>query len=60
LTPEQGRYVFTAMLPLVALALCGCYGVSRRVAVPIATVLVTAMVALSIGARLLYLTNTFT
>jgi hypothetical protein len=60
LTPEQGRYAFTAMLPLIALALCGLYGVSRRAALPVATVLVTAMIALSIGSRLLYLTNTFT
>jgi 4-amino-4-deoxy-L-arabinose transferase-like glycosyltransferase len=60
LTPEQGRYAFTAMVPLVALALCGLYALSRRTALAVATVLVSAMIVLSIGARLLYLTSTFT
>lgn len=60
LTPEQGRYAFTAMVPLTALALCGLYGLPRRIGTPVATVLVTAMILLSFGARLLYLTNTFT
>jgi hypothetical protein len=58
--PEQGRYAFTAAVPLAGLAVAGLLGLRRRWALPLATAAVTAMVALSIGARLLYLTNTYT
>jgi hypothetical protein len=60
LIPEQGRYAFTAIVPLVCLALAGALGFRRRVAVPLLSVLLVASIGLAVGARLLYVTATYT
>ena len=60
LIPEQGRYAFTAIVPLVCLALAGALGFRRRIAVPLLSILVAAMVVLAIASRVLYITATYT
>lgn len=60
LTPEQGRYAFTAMVPLAGIALCGLLAFKRRVAMAGASVLVGAMIAFGAASHLLYLANNFT
>jgi dolichyl-phosphate-mannose-protein mannosyltransferase len=55
-TPEQGRYAFTAIVPLVVIAVAGVVGLAgRRRALPAAAGLVTAMVVLCIASQLLTL-----
>jgi hypothetical protein len=58
--PEQGRYAFTALVPIAALAVAGLFALPRRWATSIATIAVTAMIVLAIAARLTYLTATYT
>lgn len=59
-TPEQGRYAFTAIVPLVALALCGLLAVKPKVATAAVSVLVGAMICFGAASHLLYLAQTFT
>jgi hypothetical protein len=59
LTPEQGRYAFTAIVPLAALAVAGLLLAPRRAASALGAVLLTGMIFLAAGAHLLYLTDTF-
>ena len=58
--PEQGRYAFTALVPIGALAVAGLFALPRRWATSIATIAVTAMIVLAVAARLTYLTATYT
>jgi hypothetical protein len=57
---EQGRYAFTALVPIAALAIAGLFALPRRWATAIATAMVVAMIVLAYAARLLYLTQTYT
>lgn len=59
LLAEQGRYAFTALVPLAALAVAGLFALPRRWATTIATMGVTAMIVLAFTARILYLTFTY-
>lgn len=59
LTPEQGRYAFTAIVPLTALALSGLLIVPRKWAKPAGAVLVGAMICFEVASHLLYLTANF-
>jgi hypothetical protein len=58
--PEQGRYAFTALVPIAALAVAGLFALPRRWATSISTIAVTAMIVLAVAARLTYLTATYT
>jgi hypothetical protein len=58
--PEQGRYAFTAIVPLAALALSGLLLLPRRWAIPVTAVLVGAMICFSAASHLLYVAQTFT
>ena len=60
LTGEQGRYAFTAIVPLAALALLGLVVVPRRWSKPASAVLVGAMICFSVASHLLYLADNFT
>jgi hypothetical protein len=60
LTGEQGRYAFTVLVPLAALALCGLMRFKRDRAVTIAAVVVAAMICFSGASHLLYLADNFT
>ena len=60
LLPEQGRYAFTALVPIAALAIAGLFALPRRWAVTVATMVVSAMIVLAVAARILYLTATYT
>jgi 4-amino-4-deoxy-L-arabinose transferase-like glycosyltransferase len=57
---EQGRYIFPAIAALAAIAVGGTYGLGRRWHVPLATVLVLAMIGLSYASQLLTLGSFFT
>jgi hypothetical protein len=57
---EQGRYIFPAIAALAAIAVGGTYGLGRRWQVPLATVLVLAMIGLSYASQLLTLGSFFT
>jgi 4-amino-4-deoxy-L-arabinose transferase-like glycosyltransferase len=59
LLAEQGRYAFTALVPLAALAVAGLFALPRRWATAIATMAVTAMIVLAFASRILYLTFTY-
>jgi hypothetical protein len=59
LTPEQGRYAFTAIVPLAALALAGSLRLSRRSGAVVLSVMVACMVCFAAASRLLYLVHTF-
>jgi hypothetical protein len=55
-TPEQGRYAFTAIVPLAVVAVAGVLGLAgRRRALPAAAGLVTAMAVLCVASQLLTL-----
>ena len=60
LTGEQGRYAFTVLVPLAALAVCGLMRFKRDRAVAIAAVVVAAMICFSGASHLLYLADNFT
>jgi hypothetical protein len=60
LTPEQGRYAFTAIVPLAALALAGLLPLPRRWGAAAAAVVVSAMICLSAASHLLYVAQNFT
>jgi hypothetical protein len=57
---EQGRYIFPAIAALAAIAVAGTYGLGRRWHVPLATLLVVAMIGLSFASQLLTLDRFFT
>jgi hypothetical protein len=57
---EQGRYIFPAIAALAAIAVAGTFGLGRRLQVPLATVLVVAMMALCYASQLLTLGSFFT
>jgi hypothetical protein len=57
---EQGRYVFTAVVPLVAIAVGGCLAFRNRTAVVVATVMVASMLGLGYASQLLTLSGFFT
>lgn len=57
---EQGRYVFTALAALAAIAVGGTFGLGRRWQVPVLTGLVVATVMLSYASRVLTLEQLFT
>ncbi|MGO9490141.1 MAG: DUF2142 domain-containing protein [Solirubrobacteraceae bacterium] len=57
---EQGRYIFPAIGALATLAVLGTFGLGRRLHVPLLTVLVVAMIALSYAGQLLTLTGFYT
>jgi 4-amino-4-deoxy-L-arabinose transferase-like glycosyltransferase len=57
---EQGRYAFTALVPIGALAIAGLFGLPKRWATSLAAMLVAAMLVLAVAARLLYITTTYT
>ena len=57
---EQGRYVFTAVVPLVAIAVGACLAFRDRTAVVVATVMVAAMIGLGYASQFLTLAGFFT
>jgi 4-amino-4-deoxy-L-arabinose transferase-like glycosyltransferase len=57
---EQGRYIFPAITALAAIVVAGTFGLGRRWHVPLATVLVVAMMALCYASQLLTLGSFFT
>ena len=57
---EQGRYIFPAIAALAAIAVAGTFGLGRRWHVPLATMLVVAMIGLSYASQLLTLGSFFT
>jgi hypothetical protein len=57
---EQGRYVFTAIVPLAAVAVGACLAFRDRVAVVVATTMVTAMMGLGYASQFLTLSGFFT
>jgi hypothetical protein len=57
---EQGRYLFPAITALAAIAVAGTFGFGRRWQIPLATVLVVAMMALCYASQLLTLGSFFT
>jgi hypothetical protein len=57
---EQGRYIFPAIAALAAIAVSGTFGLGRRWHVPLATVLVVAMIGLSYASQWLTLGSFFT
>jgi len=56
---EQGRYAFTAIIPLATIALGACFAFGRRRAATFATVLVVAVIGLSYASQVLTLTRFF-
>lgn len=60
LIPEQGRYAFTAIVPLVGLAVAGLLLLPRRAAQAAGAVLLSGMAFLAIASHLLYLAQNFT
>jgi len=50
---EQGRYIFPAISALAVLAVGACFAFGRRLALPLATLTVVAMIGLSIFGRVL-------
>jgi hypothetical protein len=59
-TPEQGRYMFTAIGALAAITVLATLGAGRRRAVPIATGLVSALMVLTFAGQLLTLSAFYT
>lgn len=57
---EQGRYIFPAIAALAAIAVAGTFGLGRRLHLPLATVLVVAMIGLGYAAQWLTLSSAFT
>jgi 4-amino-4-deoxy-L-arabinose transferase-like glycosyltransferase len=57
---EQGRYIFPAITALAAIAVSGTFAFGRRWHVPLATLLVVAMLGLSYASQLLTLGSFFT
>ena len=57
---EQGRYVFTAVVPLAAIAVGGCLAFRNRIAVVVATVMVAGMIGLGYASQFLTLAGFFT
>jgi 4-amino-4-deoxy-L-arabinose transferase-like glycosyltransferase len=57
---EQGRYIFTAIVPLAALAAGGALAFGRRTAPLVATGLAAAVIAIGYASQLLTLTWFFT
>ena len=57
--PEQGRYAFTAMVPLTAVAVGACFAFGRSMARFAAAGLVSAMLGLAFCAQLLGFTSFF-
>ena len=57
---EQGRYIFPAIGALAAIAVAGTFGLGRRFHVPLATILVVAMIGLSYASQWLTLGSFFT
>ena len=60
LTPEQGRYAFTAVVPVAALLIGGLVRLPRSASRAIVAVAVVAMIGLNVASHLLYLSQTFT
>jgi hypothetical protein len=56
---EQGRYAFTATVPLVVLGIGACFGVRARNRVVVAAIMACAVVTLSVAARALLLSNSY-
>lgn len=57
---EQGRYIFPAITALAAIAIAGTFGLGRRWHVPLATVLVVAVMGMSYASQWLTLGSAFT
>jgi hypothetical protein len=57
---EQGRYIFPAITALAAIAVSGTFVFGRRWYVPLATILVVAMIGLSFASQLLTLGSFYT
>jgi hypothetical protein len=57
---EQGRYLFTAVVPLAAVAVGACLAFRNRTAVLAATILATAMMGLGYASQFLTLSGFFT
>jgi len=57
---EQGRYAFTALIPLAAIAVAGCFAFGRRRAAAIAGGVVGAMVGLGFVAQLMAMSAFYT
>jgi 4-amino-4-deoxy-L-arabinose transferase-like glycosyltransferase len=60
LTPEQGRYAFTAAVPIAVVAIAGLLCLSRQRATSLAAAIVAAMICLNVASHLLYITHNFT
>jgi 4-amino-4-deoxy-L-arabinose transferase-like glycosyltransferase len=57
---EQGRYIFPAIAALAVIAVGGTFGLRKRWEVPLATVLVVAMIGLCFASQLLTLGSFYT
>jgi 4-amino-4-deoxy-L-arabinose transferase-like glycosyltransferase len=57
---EQGRYIFTALVPLAAIAVGGALAFRDRVAMVVASALAAAVIALGYASQLLALSRFFT
>jgi 4-amino-4-deoxy-L-arabinose transferase-like glycosyltransferase len=57
---EQGRYIFPAAAALAAGAVGACFALGRRLALPLATSLVVAVIGLSLFGRLIELAGFYT
>jgi 4-amino-4-deoxy-L-arabinose transferase-like glycosyltransferase len=57
---EQGRYIFPAIGALAVIAVGGTFGLGKRLQVPLATVLVVAMIGTCFAAQLLTLGSFYT
>jgi hypothetical protein len=58
--PEQGRYLFPAIVPLATIAVASAYAFGRRWVVPIAATLVVATMGTALAAQLMALTRFYT
>jgi uncharacterized membrane protein HdeD (DUF308 family) len=58
--PEQGRYAFTAIVPLATIAVGACFAFGRRRAPLVAAPLVASVIGLSFASYMLALTRFFT
>jgi hypothetical protein len=56
---EQGRYIFTALVPLAAIAVGGALAFRDRVAVPLAAALATAVIAFGYASHVLTFSRFF-
>lgn len=57
---EQGRYIFPAITALAAIAVAGTFGLGKRWHVPLATVLVVAVMGMSYASQWLTLGSAYT